>query len=62
MTLLLASSLSRTVGGRIGLTDSEIIEYLVAPNRKADEFLDAIQRLREEAWYLHHEEQRLFVK
>lgn len=62
MTLLLASSLSRAVGGRIGLTESEIIEYLAAPNRKADEFLEAIQRLREKAWYLHREEQRLFVK
>lgn len=62
MTLLLASSLSRAVGGRIGLTDSEIIEYLAAPNRKSDEFLEAIQRLREQAWYLHREEQRLFVK
>jgi len=49
MTLLLASSLSRAIGGRIGLTDSEIIEYLAAPNRKADEFLEAIQRLREQA-------------
>ncbi len=62
MTLLLASSLSRAVGGRIGLTDSEIIEYLAAPNRKAEEFLEAIQSLREKAWYLHREEQRLFVK
>ena len=62
MTLLLASSLSRAVGGRIGLTDSEIIEFLAAPNRKADEFLVAIQRLREHAWYLHREDQRLFVK
>ena len=62
MTLLLASSLSRAVGGRIGLMDSEIIEFLAAPNRKADEFLEAIQRLREQAWYLHREEQRLFVR
>jgi len=62
MTLLLASSLSRAVGGRIGLSESEIIEYLAAPNRKPDEFLEAIQRLREQAWYLHREEQRLFVK
>jgi len=62
MTLLLASSLSRAVGGRIGLSESEIIEYLAAPNRKADEFLDALQKLREQAWYLHREEQRLFIK
>lgn len=62
MTLLLASSLSRAVGGRIGLSESEIIEFLAAPNRKADEFLHALQRLREQAWYLHREEQRFFIK
>lgn len=62
MTLLLASSLSRAVGGRIGLTEGEIIEFLAAPNRKPDEFLEALQRLREQAWYLHREEQRYFVK
>ena len=62
MTLLLASSLSRAVGGRIGLSDSEIIEFLAAPNRKSDEFLAALERLREQAWYLHREEQRFFVK
>ena len=62
MTLLLASSLSRAVGGRIGLSESEIIEFLAAPNRKPDEFLDALQHLREQAWYLHREDQRFFVK
>lgn len=62
MTLLLASSLSRAVGGRIGLSDSEIIEFLSAPNRKPDEFLEALTRLREQAWYLHREDQRFFVK
>ena len=62
MTLLLASSLSRAVGGRIGLSDSEIIEFLAAPNRKPDEFLNALQHLRDRAWYLHREEQRLFIK
>lgn len=62
MTLLLASSLSRAVGGRIGLSDSEVVEYLAAPYRKPDEFLAAIERLRDQAWYLHREEQRFFVK
>ena len=62
MTLLLASSLSRAVGGRIGLSDSEIIEFLGAPNRKSDEFMTALERLREQACYLHREEQRYFVK
>lgn len=62
MTLLLASSLSRAVGGRIGLSDSEMIEFLAAPNRKPDEFLQALERLRDQAWYLHREEQRFFIK
>tara|TARA_R110001592_G_scaffold363391_1_gene687076 strand:- start:41587 stop:44712 length:3126 start_codon:yes stop_codon:yes gene_type:complete len=62
MTLLLASSLSRAVGGRIGLSESEVIEFLASPNRKADEFLDALQKLREQAWYLHREDQRYFIK
>ena len=65
MTLLLAASLSRAVGGRIGLSESEIIEFLAAPNRKPDEFIQALQLLRDNqrgAWYLHREEQRLFVK
>ncbi len=62
MTLLLSSSLSRAVGGRIGLTESEIIEFLAAPYRKADEFLTALQKLREQAWYLHREEERYFIK
>ena len=62
MTLLLSSSLSRAVGGRIGLTESELIEFLAAPQRKPDEFLQAMQRLRESAWYLHREEQRFFIK
>lgn len=61
-TLLLAASLSRAVGGRIGLSEGEIIEFLAAPNRKPDEFLGALQKLREQAWYLHKEDQRFFVK
>lgn len=62
MTLLLASSLSRAVGGRIGLSEGEIIEFLAAPNRKPNEFLEALQKLREQAWYLHREDQRFFIK
>lgn len=62
MTMLLASSLSRAVGGRIGLTESELIEFLVAPQRKPDEFQQALQKLRESAWYLHREDQRYLVK
>lgn len=62
MTLLLASSLSKSVGGRIGLTDSEVIEFLAAPNRKVDEWIAAAQKLRDKAWYLHKENDRLLIK
>ncbi len=62
MTLLLASSLSRAVGGRIGLSESEIVEFLTAPTRQPAEFLDALRRLRETAWYLHREDQRFFIR
>ncbi|MGZ8184765.1 MAG: FN3 associated domain-containing protein, partial [Methylobacter sp.] len=61
-SLLLASSLSRAVGGRIGLTEGEIIEFLAAPNRKPDEFVTALEKLKEQAWYLHREDQRYFIK
>ena len=62
MTLLLASSLSRAVGGRIGLSDSEIIEFLAAPNRKADEFMTALNGCASRPGILHREEQRFFIK
>ena len=62
MTLLLSSSLSRAVGGRLGLNESEIVEFLAAPNRNADEFQGALEKLREHAWYLHREDQRFFVR
>ncbi|MDO9105823.1 MAG: DUF499 domain-containing protein [Methylovulum sp.] len=62
ITLLLASSLSRAVGGRTGLSEGEIIEFLAAPNRKSDEFVIALEKLREQAWYLHREDQRYFIK
>lgn len=60
-TLLLATSLSRT-GGRIGLTESEIIEFLAAPNRKPSEYKTALGKLQERAWYLHREEERYYFK
>lgn len=61
-TLLLAASLSRAVGGRTGLTEGEVIEFLTAPNRKPDEFKVALESLRVRAWYLHREEERLYIK
>lgn len=61
-TLLLASSLSRSIGGRVGLTEGELIEFLAAPNHKPDEFMSALEKLREQAWYLHREDERFYIK
>lgn len=60
--LVLSSSLSRSVGAHFGLSQAEIIEYLAAPNRKADEFLAALERLRDKAWYLHREGEAFYFK
>jgi hypothetical protein len=62
MVLLLAASLSRAVGGRLGLSQGEIIEFLAAPNRKPEEFLEALQRVHKQAHFLHREDERYIVK
>ncbi|TVQ88665.1 MAG: ATP-binding protein [Chromatiaceae bacterium] len=60
--LVLSASLSRAVGAHSGLTQAEIIEYLVAPFRKPDEFLSGLERLRDRAWYLHREGELFYFK
>lgn len=60
--LVLSASLSRAVGAHTGLTQAEIIEYLAAPYRKADEYLAALERLRDRAWYLHREGEAFYFK
>lgn len=62
MRLLLTSSLSRAVGGRIGLTENEIVEYLVSPTKKADDLHSAIGNLIDKSWFLHREDHRYYVK
>jgi hypothetical protein len=60
--LLLSASLSRAVKGRAGLSREEIIEYLVAPHRKPDEFEKALASLKNKAWYLHREGELFYFK
>ena len=60
--LLLSSSLSLAVKGHVGLRQEEIVEYLIAPNRKPDEFSQAFEELRKEAWYLHREAELFYFK
>ncbi|WP_110619825.1 anti-phage-associated DUF499 domain-containing protein [Thioalkalivibrio sp. ALE21] len=51
--LILSASLSESVQGHTGLHEHEVIEYLIDPQRKPDEFKAAITELRKTAWYLH---------
>lgn len=51
--LILSASLSEAVHGHSGLHEHEVIEYLIDPQRKAEEFKAAITELRKTAWYLH---------
>lgn len=60
--LVLSASLSRVMGGHVGLTQAEIVEFLAAPNRKADEFIAALERLRNKAWFLHREGESFYFK
>ena len=60
--LVLTASLSRAVGAHTGLTQAEVIEFLAAPYRKADEFFAGLDRLRDRAWYLHREGEVFYFK
>lgn len=60
--LLLSASLSRAVKGHMGLSREEVLEYLIAPHRKPDEFDKALESLRGRAWYLHREGEAYYFK
>ncbi|MBQ5773215.1 MAG: DUF499 domain-containing protein [Acetobacter sp.] len=71
MALLLSSSLARVVGGRVGLSENELKEFLLTPEiapeisshiSPCDGVQTALERLREKAWYLHREEQRYYIQ
>ena len=52
-TLLLTASLSTAVNSVKGLTESEILEYLIDPINQPSSFKKALQELDKSAWYLH---------
>ena len=60
--VLFAASLSQAVRGHTGLRREEVIEYLIAPNRKPDEFAKSFDGLRKSAWYLHSDGEQTFFK
>jgi predicted nuclease of predicted toxin-antitoxin system len=52
-TLLLTASLSTAINSIKGLTESEILEYLIDPVNQPSGFKKALQELDKSAWYLH---------
>ncbi|MEL7078146.1 MAG: anti-phage-associated DUF499 domain-containing protein [Cyanobacteria bacterium J06648_1] len=60
--IILSASLSLAVKGHTGLRREEVIEYLVAPNRKPEEFARAFDQLRKKAWYLHPDGELFYFK
>lgn len=54
--LLLTASLSESVDAVKGFTEAQFRECLIAPNRTVSEVNNAFERLRSDAWYLHHKE------
>ncbi len=51
--LIFLSSLSQAVNPTLGLTRSEIAQYLARPGRDITVLRDVIDRLQASAWYLH---------
>lgn len=51
--LLLTSSLSTSVDAVRGLSEAEMLECLIDPNRKASDFRPSFEALLKSAWYLH---------
>tara|TARA_Y100001973_G_scaffold27049_2_gene40916 strand:- start:17179 stop:20313 length:3135 start_codon:yes stop_codon:yes gene_type:complete len=61
-SLLLASSLSRSVNARRGLTESELVEFLAAPGLAQDGISSALNMFKERGWYVHREDERYFIR
>jgi hypothetical protein len=55
-SLLLTASLSESVDAVKGFTEPQFLECLIGPNRTVNEFKDAFEALRSDAWYLHRKE------
>jgi len=52
-TLIFLSSLSQAVNPTLGLTRSDIAAYLAAPGRTVTGVREALDKLQQQAWYLH---------
>lgn len=52
-TLLLTASLSTAVNSVKGLSESEMLECLIAPNVQGSQYKTAFAEFQKQAWYLH---------
>lgn len=52
-TLLFTASLSTSLDAVKGLTESELLEYLIDPHNQASTYRKAFNELQKSAWYLH---------
>lgn len=52
-TLIFLSSLSQAINPTLGLTRSDIAAYLAAPGRGVTGVREALDKLQQQAWYLH---------
>jgi hypothetical protein len=52
-TMLLMSSLSTAVNSVKGLSEQELMQYLIDPLHQASDFRPAFEELNKTAWYLH---------
>ena len=52
-TLVLMSSLSTAINSVRGLSESEMLQYLIDPVHQASDYRAAFQELDKSAWYLH---------
>ncbi|MEW6710761.1 MAG: anti-phage-associated DUF499 domain-containing protein [Candidatus Riflebacteria bacterium] len=52
-TLLLTASLSTAINSIKGLTESEMLQYLISPVHKAADYRTAFVELQKSAWYMH---------
>ncbi len=59
-SLVLTASLSESIDAVKGFTKPQMLECLIAPNRAANEFLEAFEALRGGAWYLHRKENEAY--
>lgn len=60
-TMLFMASLSTAVNSVKGLTEQELLQYLINPQQRGGDFKSALNELLKKAWYLHqNQDGRIF--